>query len=287
MMCRVPPLRTFLPTILLALSVSPAVASITRVEQDDKSISYSGNWYGNESPNLSGGTAALTNTRGARVSITFTGSGIAWIGVSDGWSGFATLYLDGVMKVIDTYGNNAYQREIFKATGLGSGPHVLSIEVMHERGPGTDGSWVWIDAFEIENGAPIQGGLTVSAGRVEENNPALVYSGRWYGNDNPAHSGGHASLATDAGARVSIPFNGTGISWLAYRDEWSGVARVYLDGQEKTTIDNYLSPSQARVAYSVNGLPSGGHTLTIEVTGIHDQSSKGSWIWLDAFDVVQ
>jgi hypothetical protein len=38
-----------------------AQASITRVEQDDPTISYSGNWYSNEHAAHSAGTAALTN----------------------------------------------------------------------------------------------------------------------------------------------------------------------------------------------------------------------------------
>jgi hypothetical protein len=283
---RVSPLQFIVFSVLFLWAVT-ASAAITRVEQNDKSIVYSGNWYSNENGSNSGGTAALTNTRGARVSITFTGTGIAWIGVSDAWAGLATVYLDGAMKIIDSYGKGGYQQPLFRASGLAPGPHTLSIEVTHERGPGTDGSWVWIDAFDIENGEPVQGGLTASAGRIEENNPALVYLGRWYANGNPAHSGGNATLATDAGSRVTIAFNGTGISWIAYRDEWSGIARVYVDGEEKSTIDNYLSPAQQRVVYSIGGLPSGSHSLTIEVTGTHNQSSKGSWVWLDAFDVTQ
>jgi hypothetical protein len=273
--------------VFLLFAALTAEAAITRVEQNDKNISYSGNWYSNENGGNSGGSAALTNTRGARVSITFTGSGISWVGVSDGWSGLATVYLDGSMKVVDTYGNRGYQQVLFRAAGLPAGPHTLSIEVTHERGPGTDGSWVWIDAFDIENGEPIPGGLTASAGRVEENNPSLVYLGRWYANGNPAHSGGNATLATDAGSKVTINFNGTAISWLAYRDEWSGIARVYVDGVEKSTIDNYLSPAGQRVVYSTGALPLGSHSLTIEVTGSHNQSAKGSWVWLDAFDVSQ
>ena len=144
-----------------------------------------------------------------------------------------------------------------------------------------------IRTFDIENGEPVPGNLTASPGRVEENNPALVYLGRWYANTNPAHSGGNASLAMDAGSRVTVNFNGTGINWVAYRDEWSGIARVYVDGVEKSTIDNYLSPAAQRVVYSLGGLPSGSHSLTIEVTGSHNQSAKGSWVWLDAFDVTQ
>lgn len=284
---RVTLLRTALIATALLVHASTARAAVTRVEQNDKNVVYSGNWYSNENGANSSGSAALTNTRGARVSLTFTGTGIAWIGVSDAWAGLATVYLDGAMKIVDSYGKGGYQQALFRATGLAAGPHTLSIEITHERGPGTDGSWVWIDAFDIENGEPIPGNLTAAAGRIEESNPALVYTGRWYANANPSHSGGNATLATDAGSRVTVNFNGTGISWLAYRDEWSGVARVYLDGVEMTTVDDYLSPAQQRVAYSVTGLPSGSHSLTIEVTGTHNQSSKGSWVWLDAFDVTQ
>ena len=30
----------------------------------------------------------------------------------------------------------------------------------------------------------------------------------------------------------------------------------------------------------------GTHSMTIEATGTRNESSKGSWIWLDSFDVV-
>jgi hypothetical protein len=283
--------RTFpLFSLLIAFIASPAFAqggSVTRIEQNDPSITYSGNWYSNASSLHSGGDATLTNARGAMATITFTGTGITWIGVSDPWSGLANVYIDGRLQVIDSYSDTGrYQQPLFAVRGLASGPHKLSIEITHERGPHTDGSWIWIDAFDIENGSGVPGGVTAAAGRIEENHPALIYTGRWYANANPAYSGGNTVLATDAGARVSITFNGTGIAWIAYRDEWSGFARIYLDGELKTTIDTYLSPSQVQVVpYRVDGLSSGAHTLTIEATGTHNESSKGSWVWLDAFDV--
>ena len=264
-------------------------SSTTRVEQDDRSIVYSGNWYSNDGANHSGNVATLTNAPGARATITFTGTGIAWLGVIDGWSGLATVYLDGAMTVVDTYSETAvHQREIYAARGLSPGPHTLSIEVTHERGPGTEGSWIWIDAFDIENGKGMPGGTQATGGRVEENHPALAFTGRWYSRLNPAYSGGGSALAMDAGSRVSLSFNGTGIAWVAYRDEWSGIARVYVDGDLKTTIDTYLSPSRTgEVPYTISGLDSGAHTLTIEVTGTRNSSAEGSWIWLDAFDVTR
>ena len=269
-------------------AVQASAEAVTRVEQGDPRITYSGNWYANESASHSGGAAALTNAPGARVTITFTGTGITWIGVADGWSGLATVFLDGAMTVVDGYSATGRQQyPLFAAVGLLPGPHTLSIEVTHERGPGTEGSWVWIDAFDIADGEPILGGVDATMGRVEENHPALLFSGRWYPNTNTGHSGGYAVLATDAGSRASIGFSGTGVAWVAYRDEWSGVARVYVDGQLKTEIDTYLAPARTgMVPYSVTGLAAGPHTLTIEVTGTHNQSAKGSWIWIDGFDIV-
>lgn len=283
-------LRSFLLlSLFLASSASFASAqSVTRIDQNDPSVIYSGNWYTNTNNANTGGLAALTNTRGARASLTFTGSGITWLGVSDGWSGLATVYLDGVMTVLDTYSNvTRFQKAIFSAHGLSSGPHTLSIEVMHERGPGTEGSWVWIDGFEIEGGAPVPGGITATAGRVEDSSPSLEYSGRWYSKSNAILSGGTAVLAMDPGFRITLHFTGTGVFCIGYRDEWSGLANIYVDGVPKTTVDAYRSPAEARaVFYNITGLPQGPHSITVEVTGTRNASAKGAWIWIDAFDVV-
>src|SRR5438067_520938 len=94
-------------------------------------------------------------------------------------------------------------------------------------------------------------------------------------------------MATGAGAGSSFRFNGTGVKWIAYRDEWSGIARVYVDGTLTGTIDTYASPAAAQaVMYSVSGLASASHTLVIEVTGTKSASSGGAWVWVDAFDVI-
>ena len=276
-------------TILTVFSASSAFAQggNTRIEQDDPNIVYSGNWYTNESPNHTGGVAALTNFPGARVMLSFTGTGITWLGVVDGYSGLATVYVDGQMTIVDSYADPAdYQHALYAIHGLPDRTHTFTIEVTHERAGKTEGSWVWVDAFEIENGKPVPGGLAADTGRVEENNPALLFTGRWNANTNPDHSGGGSVLATDAGARATVAFNGTGVSWMAYRDEWCGVARVYVDGELKATVDTYLSPSQTRtVPYAIDGLAAGTHTLTIEATGSRNESAKGSWVWLDSFVV--
>ena len=161
-------LRTlFLLPVFLTFSVSTGLAQgTTRVEQDDPAIAYSGNWYSNDGGH-SRGVAALTNAPGARATITFTGTGITWIGVTDGWAGLATVHLDGAMKVVNSYSDPAmYQTAVYTARGLSSGTHTLTIEVTHERAAGTDGSWVWIDAFDIENGAGVPGGVSTAPVRA-------------------------------------------------------------------------------------------------------------------------
>jgi uncharacterized protein (TIGR03437 family) len=85
---------------------------------------------------------------------------------------------------------------------------------------------------------------------------------------------------------VSIRFSGTGVTWLAYRDQWSGIATVSVDGASLATVDTYASPAVAQYPmYSITGLPMGPHTLSIGVTGTHDATSADSWVWVNAFMV--
>jgi hypothetical protein len=291
MICR---LRSFfLLFIVFAVSTSFSMAqtgSVTRIEETDPSITYSGTWFTNGSEGNSGSSAALTNSTGARAVVTFTGTGISWIGLGDRWNGLATVTLDGQPSKVDGWAETTiYQMVQYKISGLSVGPHKLSIEINHERGPNGEGSWIWIDAFDIENGQGLSGGVpAATVGRYENDNPALTYTGLWYRNDHPMHSGGTAVLSVGAGSSVSLTFNGTGVAWVTYRDEWAGLARVILDGELKTTLDLYLSPGRAQTApYIVEGLPPGNHTITIEVTGTKNESAGGAWIWVDAFDVIK
>ncbi len=277
----------FLAALRLLTPLGAQAGTTTRIEENDPSIVYSGNWYANAASPNSGGHSVLSNALGARAAITFTGTAISWIGVADPWSGFARVYLDGVMNTVDSYGNDtSYQRVLFTARGLAPGVHTLSIEIMHSRDVNGSGSWVWIDGFDVEDGGGMSGVISAPAGRTEQNNPAVNYTGTWFLNTNPVQSGGTAVLSTDFGSRATISFTGTGIGWIAYRDQWSGIANVYIDGTLKGTVDTYAPSDQAKATgYSLTGLIAGAHTLTIEVTGTHSTQSQGSWVWIDAFDI--
>jgi len=122
--------------------------------------------------------------------------------------------------------------------------------------------------------------------RVEQNGTGVTYSGTWYPNNLAGHSGSSAVLAADKGSRATFSFNGTAANWIAYRDEWSGIANVYLDGTLKGQVDTYATPSKPQAQmYSISGLASGSHTLAIEATGTKGATSGGAWVWVDAFEV--
>ncbi len=269
--------------------------TVTRSEQTSPAITYSGTWFSNTNSFHSGGTAGLAMDAGSRASFAFTGTGVKWIAYRDEWSGIANVYLDGVLKgTLDTYATPAQAQAVMHSiTGLASGSHTLVIEATGNKSAASAGAWVWIDALDVITGSSTTttgGGTTTSpvTTRLEQTDPAVTYSGTWSPNATASHSGGNAVQSMSRGAQARLTFTGTAVSWIGYRDQWSGIARVYLDGQNMGNVDTYAPTAQAQqVLFSRTGLAPGTHTLVIEVSGRHSKLSSGSWIWVDAFDVTQ
>src|SRR3989442_1232499 len=115
--------------------------------------------------------------------------------------------------------------------------------------------------------------------RLEQDSSSVNYSGAWFNNSTPSSSGGSAVLSMDPGANATFTFTGTAVRWFGTSDEWSGIARVFLDGTLQAIVDGYASPGQSQaVLYAASGLPAAGHTLVIEVTGTRNSASNGSWV---------
>jgi hypothetical protein len=265
-------------------AVAPAPAGSiepipTRVEQDAPSVAYGGIWLPNGLPVHSGGGAVLAMSPGARASLGFTGTGVGWLGYRDPWSGIARVSVDGGPPVtVDTSAPTGQPRAVlFARSGLAPGPHTLVVEVAGVPGATGAGAWVWVDAFDVVS-------------RLEQDDPAVEYaclpSATWYSNDLGAHSGGRAALAMTPGCRATLHFTGTAASWIGYRDPWSGIAAVHVDGELRAELDTYgpADEAQARV-FTVSGLPPGPHTLAIEPTGRAHPAAGGAWVWVDAFEV--
>jgi hypothetical protein len=239
---------------------------------------------------------------GSRASISFNGTGIAWIAYRDEYSGIAKVYLDGLLQpLVDTYLSPAEaQTPAYAVDGLPPGPHSLTIEVTGTHNSRSSGSWIWIDAFDVPGagaGSVIGNGLPLpsttppppapgSPSRMEQDNPAVVYAGTWFINGGTLTSGGTATLAMDLGSKATVTFTGSNIKWIGVRDEWSGIARVSVDGTFRENVDAYLTPGLGQQGiYQTGSLVPGTHTLTIETTGTTNRASHGYWIWIDAFDI--
>ena len=281
--------RISLTCLVAILPVVALAQTVTRFEQDDSRITYTGAWYPNTNSLESAGSAVLANLKGSQAVVIFKGTGISWIGTSDYYSGICYVTLDGVPISVDTSnpsGATLYQQPLFTVRGLTSGLHRMTIEIIHSHSASANASWLWLDAIDIENGTLVGGTMTAGAGRVQQTDVAANYSGHWFQNAGGQYDGGSVNLAVDAGARVDLTFNGTAITWLGYRDEWSGFAQVFIDGALRATVDTYSSPAKNQTpTYSLTGLAPGTHVLGIVATGTHQAASGGSWVWVDGFQV--
>jgi len=72
-----------------------------------------------------------------------------------------------------------------------------------------------------------------------------MWGGHWFQTASAQQSGGSVNSAVDAGAWVSFNFNGVAVDWIGYRDEWSGIAQVYVDGVLQASVDNLSFSLQA------------------------------------------
>jgi hypothetical protein len=284
------------------VAMSHPSAGYTRLEQDNAGVHYSGNWTEQTSASgYSASTAVESMDAGAIASVAFQGTGIRWIGRRDAWSGIAEVYLDGThTATVDTYSSDEKSPVvILSITGLAPGGHTLTIVAPGRMDASALGNAVWIDAFDVtESVSPTQQrteaatasiSTNTSYTRVEQNDPAVHYTGSWVTQDSSlltSYSGGSAAESSVAGAQASLTFTGTAVSWIGYRDTFSGIADVYLDGNKVATVDTYGTLPQSQVTiYSATGLAPVSHTFSISVNGSHNLLSLGSEIWVDAFDV--
>ena len=137
--------RILLPCLIAILPAAAVLAqTITRFEQNDPRITYTGTWYSNTNSLESGGSALLANLKGSQAVVIFNGTGISWVGASDYYSGICYLTLDGAPISVDTAspsGATLYQQRLFTVRGLTPGLHRMTIEVIHSHDASTNGSW--------------------------------------------------------------------------------------------------------------------------------------------------
>lgn len=242
--------------------------------QADAGIAWSGGGVATL-PDPPVGGARVTETPGAKATLTFRGTAISWSGARMPTGGIASVSVDGaVASEVDTYSpTNRIQDIVFTATGLADASHTLTIEATGRKNAASTGTQIVVDAFDV----------TTPGRRFEEEDAAISYSGAWvHDNRNRTWSEGAVATSAAAGARVTFTFTGTSVSWIGLRKLSTGLADVYLDGVFVKQINTYLPPpmeAYQTTVFRADGLANGPHTLTIEA------ASTGGFLVMDAFDV--
>ncbi len=131
--------------------VSVVPAGPTRVEESDPSVVYTGVWYTQRRSDLSGGSFVESPFPISTASLTFSGTGVRWIGFKAAWGGIGQVYLDGALQAtVDTYApTEQAQAVMYTATGLAPGVHTITIKVTGTWSPAGCCSWVVVDAFDV------------------------------------------------------------------------------------------------------------------------------------------
>ena len=134
---------------------------------------------------------------------------------------------------------------------------------------------------------------------VNDRDPALIYEGSWLQEDVRFSSlGGTETWSNKAGATCTCKFTGTGCEWISSMDIIGGLASVYVDGElmdDKISLGVGLSTpgiargyekEPGRLVYSIENLPYGEHTLTVEVRGEKTSRSMGAYVFIDHFRIL-
>jgi hypothetical protein len=132
-------------------TTTTAPSATTRYEQTDPNLVYTGTWTSSSSSTLSGGTMKYTFGAGASVTISFTGTYLAWIARTGASYGIAQVTLDGGTPVlVDLYSSATFNQQAVWSTGpLSSGPHTVKIAWTGQRNPRSIFTYVDVDAFDV------------------------------------------------------------------------------------------------------------------------------------------
>ena len=105
---------------------------------------------------------------------------------------------------------------------------------------------------------------------VDENSAKITYTGHWSRHTSSGAWNGHVTSSSTAGDSARLAFTGRRVWWIAPMGVGGGKARVFVDGQLKTTVDLGVQPgafTRRQTAYQQSWPTSGAHTLRIVVVG--------------------
>jgi Peptidase family M28 len=134
-----------------AFDVAGSLVGVTRVEQTDQRLGWTGNWAKVSSTSYSGGTGWYANSAGSSVTIEFDGSWLTLIGKKGPTYGIAKVSLDGGTPVpLDLYNaTSIYRQKLWSSGSLSAGRHVVKVEWTGQKRASATKTNIGLDAVEV------------------------------------------------------------------------------------------------------------------------------------------
>lgn len=238
---------------------------------EENSVAVVPSWQKTSATSAAGGSYVREHRSGAQASYRFRGGSVSWLTVTGPTQGKALVRIDGHKKpVVNNYAAATHYRVARTFSKLGTGAHQLTITVLGREGARAGrGTFVSVDAFKV--------------GQTVTKTPKL--SATWKRIANTQLFAGHAATGDLAGESCSVVFRGVSVTWQTVTSRTQGIARVYVDGALKATVDNYSRTTRYHVARAVTGLLDGVHTLRIVVAGKHHAGGRGTKVTVDRIAV--
>ncbi len=135
------------PSARMAISSWRSTSDIVTYQENNQALSYKGAWYSAYYDSYLSGAVRSSDAVGARVSLSFSGTEIAWVGPVGPTRGSARVYLDGsYVKTVNTWNSSFLPtRVLFRQAWASMGKHRIQIVTNGTAGHPT----VALDAFVV------------------------------------------------------------------------------------------------------------------------------------------
>src|SRR5947199_148816 len=250
-------------------TVSVSASTTMRIEETSAAITYSGTWSLVTNAGMySGGTMKSSMDANAQATLSFTGTSVTFITMSDEWSGIAQIYVDGSPATqVDLYASPAIRlAKAYTVSGLTPGPHTVGIGPIGRKNATAQGSWVQVDAFDV----------TTTSNVTTTPSPAPTTISGVSGSGTSGSTATLTATLTSGGSGLSgktirFTLNGSGAGTAATNS--SGVATLSGVSLSGINAGNYSTAVAANFAGDTSYAASSGSGA---LTGIASTSGSGT-----------
>jgi hypothetical protein len=130
--------------------------------------------------------------------------------------------------------------------------------------------------------------IDITKQKYDDTDAAITYTGTWEFGEWDGYYNTSCHYTWQEAAIASYTFTGTGIKLIAAKNADHGIAQIFIDGNYMSDVDFYNESAILQVVVYADSLLSNGiHTIEIKATGTKRAEATGSYIDIDAFEVIQ